>query len=122
MFFFFSSRRRHTRFDCDWSSDVCSSDLKDVMCQVEVLVALRLIGLQDVNSIDDWVRQHADPDEAVTVKRSLPSLPIGTGWFWSPGWLGVLDKVKIRLPQTFDSSATPKPGQIRPAAKRMAPI
>src|SRR3990167_5716159 len=24
---FFKSRRRHTRFDCDWSSDVCSSDL-----------------------------------------------------------------------------------------------
>src|SRR2546430_6298313 len=29
VFFFFSSRRRHTRFDCDWSSDVCSSDLVD---------------------------------------------------------------------------------------------
>src|SRR5882762_8583188 len=29
-FFFFSSRRRHTRFKCDWSSDVCSSDLDDV--------------------------------------------------------------------------------------------
>src|SRR5260370_37972558 len=28
MRFFFSSRRRHTRFKCDWSSDVCSSDLK----------------------------------------------------------------------------------------------
>src|SRR3989440_10290251 len=27
-FFFFSSRRRHTRSDRDWSSDVCSSDLK----------------------------------------------------------------------------------------------
>src|SRR6266853_2198372 len=27
VFFFFSSRRRHTMFDCDWSSDVCSSDL-----------------------------------------------------------------------------------------------
>src|SRR5688572_23318902 len=27
LFFFFSSRRRHTRFDCDWSSDMCSSDL-----------------------------------------------------------------------------------------------
>src|SRR6266571_6453964 len=25
-FFFFSSRRRHTRLTCDWSSDVCSSD------------------------------------------------------------------------------------------------
>src|SRR2546430_9853168 len=29
LWFFFSSRRRHTRFDCDWSSDVCSSDLND---------------------------------------------------------------------------------------------
>src|SRR5438132_13891662 len=27
--FFFSSRRRHTRSLCDWSSDVCSSDLED---------------------------------------------------------------------------------------------
>src|SRR5467141_2682739 len=26
--FFFSRRRRHTRFKCDWSSDVCSSDLE----------------------------------------------------------------------------------------------
>src|SRR3989475_10278851 len=30
-FFFFSSRRRHTRFDCDWSSDVCSSDLSQAL-------------------------------------------------------------------------------------------
>src|SRR5206468_7048834 len=29
LFFFFSSRRRHTRSDRDWSSDVCSSDLVD---------------------------------------------------------------------------------------------
>src|SRR5256885_3473028 len=27
LFFFFSSRRRHTRLQGDWSSDVCSSDL-----------------------------------------------------------------------------------------------
>src|SRR5688572_32109872 len=30
MKFFFSSRRRHTSFYCDWSSDVCSSDLPDL--------------------------------------------------------------------------------------------
>src|SRR5205085_5719848 len=35
LFFFFSSRRRHTRFDCDWSSDVCSSDLG---CELGVVV------------------------------------------------------------------------------------
>src|SRR5256886_8714298 len=31
---FFSSRRRHTRFDCDWSSDVCSSDLDSCVARV----------------------------------------------------------------------------------------
>src|SRR5476649_3078872 len=31
-FFFFSSRRRHTRSLCDWSSDVCSSDLNRGRC------------------------------------------------------------------------------------------
>src|SRR6266480_5416343 len=30
-FFFFSSRRRHTRLTCDWSSDVCSSDLQPLV-------------------------------------------------------------------------------------------
>src|SRR3712207_2704756 len=32
-FFFFSSRRRHTRYWRDWSSDVCSSDLTDVLLE-----------------------------------------------------------------------------------------
>src|SRR6516165_6598267 len=38
--FFFSSRRLHTRFDCDWSSDVCSSDLARVwLTEPEVIPA-----------------------------------------------------------------------------------
>src|SRR5688572_5237309 len=39
LFFFFSSRRRHTRFDCDWSSDVCSSDLASHRDQLNALAA-----------------------------------------------------------------------------------
>src|SRR5256885_16737887 len=41
MFFFFSSRRRHTRLQGDWSSDVCSSDLLHlpVVIVVVILVA-----------------------------------------------------------------------------------
>src|SRR2546430_1227223 len=35
--FFFSSRRRHTRFDCDWSSDVCSSDLVTYVDLMKIL-------------------------------------------------------------------------------------
>src|SRR5437660_4745127 len=33
-FFFFSSRRRHTRWPRDWSSDVCSSDLKNILAKI----------------------------------------------------------------------------------------
>src|SRR6266478_7682261 len=42
-FFFFSSRRRHTRFDCDWSSDVCSSDLGDKLSEDELLATCILL-------------------------------------------------------------------------------
>src|SRR2546430_1431409 len=41
LIFFFSSRRRHTRFDCDWSSDVCSSDLRAEMPFLDHLEELR---------------------------------------------------------------------------------
>src|SRR3989475_9021168 len=40
-FFFFSSRRRHTRFDCDWSSDVCSSDLERSASEVTGYAGMR---------------------------------------------------------------------------------
>src|SRR5690242_20775800 len=35
--FFFSSRRRHTRLTCDWSSDVCSSDLGETLADQPAL-------------------------------------------------------------------------------------
>src|SRR6266571_8095864 len=50
MFFFFSSRRRHTRLTCDWSSDVCSSDLprgrrKLLAGALSVLIVAGVFGL-----------------------------------------------------------------------------
>jgi len=95
---------------------------KDVLTQAEVLIALRMTGPRDVAAIDEWVRLHAEEDQAVEVKRSLPSLPIGTAWVWSPGWLGLLQRVAVRARTTFDSSATPKAGQRRVAPTRLAPV
>src|SRR5690606_40936841 len=43
VFFFFSSRRRHTRFSRDWSSDVCSSDLEFPLLPHRQWVAKRLV-------------------------------------------------------------------------------
>src|SRR5256886_11137542 len=43
-FVFFSSRRRHTRFDCDWSSDVCSSDLfQRISCTGQIVGFLKCL-------------------------------------------------------------------------------
>src|SRR5690606_39708436 len=39
IFFFFSSRRRHTRFSRDWSSDVCSSDLRSLVMKPDSTVS-----------------------------------------------------------------------------------
>src|SRR5690606_40676347 len=39
MSFFFSSRRRHTRFSRDWSSDVCSSDLQQLVTSLQTRIA-----------------------------------------------------------------------------------
>src|SRR5690606_40643732 len=64
--FFFSSRRRHTRFSRDWSSDVCSSDLLGNVNVVvwshlaerqrRVLVASRLLGVEGRLETVDGVR------------------------------------------------------------------
>src|SRR5689334_24800179 len=44
--FFFSSRRRHTRWNCDWSSDVCSSDLLRVPVVNSIVDAQSLLPVQ----------------------------------------------------------------------------
>src|SRR2546430_5761447 len=52
-FFFFSSRRRHTRFDCDWSSDVCSSDLITIFgTSAKYLSALQKSGFVPAQAVD----------------------------------------------------------------------
>src|SRR3712207_8501962 len=45
LFFFFSSRRRHTRYWRDWSSDVCSSDLLEGITRRSLLELAREMGV-----------------------------------------------------------------------------
>src|SRR5256885_10918756 len=56
--FFFSSRRRHTRLQGDWSSDVCSSDLPTIINSVlEVIVNVLDFGM-NVQDAVNWPRFH----------------------------------------------------------------
>lgn len=95
---------------------------KDVLTQAEVLVALRTIAPQDRNAIDEWVKVHGTPEQREELMQSLPSLPIGTAWFWSPGWLDIFKRVKVRRRETYDSSATPKVGQKLRPPKKLAEV
>src|ERR1022692_288590 len=60
-FFFFSSRRRHTRLQGDWSSDVCSSDLPD---DPTGFVPSRLWKLPSITTWDDSRNQNHPTDSA----------------------------------------------------------
>src|SRR5215211_3142973 len=85
LFFFFSSRRRHTRSLCDWSSDVCSSDLdqrRSVPSQVTIRPELALqaggqlveacIGLAvPGRPIGPWSRRPGAPEASATRRFGL---------------------------------------------------
>src|SRR5256885_7526358 len=63
VFFFFSSRRRHTRLQGDWSSDVCSSDLRRDMPAGVSGIEARRAGLLAANP------QILQPRNGLTLKR-----------------------------------------------------
>jgi hypothetical protein len=59
---------------------------KNVLTQCEMLVALRTISPQDLKAMQAWIDVHGSIEERDTLMESLPSLPQGDAWFWSPGW------------------------------------
>lgn len=83
---------------------------KSVLTQVEVLITLRIIGPQDRAAIKDWVSIYGDEEQGKELLESLAILPIGDAWIWSPGWLDIFQRMRVRPRKTFDSSATPKVG------------
>ncbi|MEW6049343.1 MAG: helicase HerA-like domain-containing protein, partial [Bacillota bacterium] len=95
---------------------------KDVLTQTEVLVALRTISPQDRKAVEAWIEAHDAEGRRHEFMESLASLPVGTAWFWSPGWLDIFKRVQIRRRETFDSSATPKVGETPRTPRQMASI
>lgn len=93
---------------------------KQVLTQCEVLVAMRLVHPLDIKAVMEWVHVHADTERARQMVESLPSLPVGTAWFWSPGFGDIFERVTVRRRTTFDSSATPKPGEKVITPKQLA--
>lgn len=79
---------------------------KKILNQTEVLFVYQTTGPQERKAIEGWVVEHDLDLEKVV--ESLPSLPQGTGYVWSPQWLKVFQKVRCNPKRTFDASSTPE--------------
>src|SRR5438445_9687878 len=94
MLFFFSSRRRHTRYWRDWSSDVCSSDLWTT------LTAILFIGLNLMGS-PIWAAERFEPAKA----GAVPVEVTGMQFAWYFRYAGADGKFGATKPDLIDPSS-----------------
>src|SRR6516164_10997609 len=122
-FFFFSSRRRHTRWNCDWSSDVCSSDLGSAAMAIAqsqdypsrpirfivpflagggVDVAARILGqkLSDAFRQQIVIESRAGAGGVVGANAAAKAAPDGYTFLFGPG--DFVTRPSLMLQMTFD--------------------
>src|SRR5207245_2247276 len=73
-FFFFSSRRRHTRCYRDWSSDVCSSDLIQSLFDRFLQQWISILTAQE-ESVDHGTRSRLLPSSLLSISQKRSKLP-----------------------------------------------
>jgi len=74
---------------------------KDVLTQLDTLLAFQNVSPQDRKALKDWVEYHAAEGDFDAFMQSLPHLPKGEGWIWSPEFMNIFKKIKIRQRETF---------------------
>src|SRR3990167_4229636 len=74
---------------------------KDVLTQLDTLLVFRNVSPQDTGALKDWVEYHSADGDFEAFMQSLPFLPTGEGWIWSPEFLGIFERIKIRERETF---------------------
>ncbi len=89
-------------------SQRASSISKDILSQVSTLVVLRLSWPSDIEAATDWMAKKVSPEFAKSVAVAVPTLPVGTAFVCS---LGIAERIEIRERTTYDSGATPVPGE-----------
>lgn len=83
---------------------------KDVLSQVDGLVAFKLTSTQDRDALGSWVEGQADKEDWRRMRGELAALERGRAVVWLPTH-AVLETARFPAKATFDSSATPKRGE-----------
>ncbi len=94
---------------------------KDVLSQVDILTVLRMSHPLDIKAATDWISSEVSVGFSQQVRAELPSLPVGTAFICSaPMHIG--ERVEIRKRKTFNSGATPRPGEVKIEPKVLAQV
>jgi DNA polymerase III delta prime subunit len=94
---------------------------KSILSQCEVLIAHRASHPTDIEPVLKWMEVHAR-DRIQEVHQSIAHLADGEAWVMSPEWLSFFGRLQMDDRTTFNSSATPKPGERRIVPKRLAEV
>jgi len=99
-----------------------------VRSQVEMLFVLGMLHHLDIDAVERWLRlrkKKRGDNVAFALQEemieSLDTLQRGDAWVWAPR-LKIHKRFRARAKRTFDSGATPKPGQKARRAKKLAPV
>jgi uncharacterized protein len=84
---------------------------KSVSELADSMFAFRIVGPNSIKAVTDWLGEHVKKERVNEYIEKLRSLPRGECLVVSPGWLEFEGVVHVRMRETFDSSATPKPGE-----------
>jgi hypothetical protein len=99
---------------------------KDVLTQCETLLAMRSVGEPDRRAMKGWIAECVSPKpDDPDVERflgSLPELPDGEGWLWSPQWLKVFERIKIRERKTYHPGRTREAGAAAPKQVELSDV
>ena len=74
---------------------------KDVLTQLDTLIAMRNVGPQDRKALKDWVEAWNAEGDFNKFIQELPTMPTGEGYLWSPEFLNTFQRIKIRKRETF---------------------
>lgn len=94
---------------------------KNVLSQIDGMIAFKLTSVQDRDAIGDWVQGQADKAQWAKMWSDMPTLERGRGLVWLPA-RGILKVAQFPAKTTFDSSRTPERGKRLSSAEVLQPL
>lgn len=110
---------RQRGLGCGMATQRSAALNKDVLTQVGALIPMWIMSPQDRAAIKDWVDVGGEAPELI---GSLHALKPGEAWIWWPERYDRQQRITFRRRWTFDSGATPKPGQKRTEPRTLADV